>query len=36
MICIMNECLQEVEERDSSAASFIASIEECICERECI
>ena len=29
------ECLQEVEERDSSEASFMASVEECISEREC-
>ena len=29
------ECLQEVEGGDSSAASFIASVEERISEREC-
>ena len=30
-----DECLQEVEVGDSSAASFVASVEECIREREC-
>ena len=30
------ECLQEVEGEDSSVASFIASVKECISERECI
>ena len=29
------EYLHEVEGRDSSAASFMASVEECISEREC-
>ena len=30
-----SECLQEVEGRDISAASFIASLEECISDRKC-
>ena len=30
------EYLQEVEGGDSSAASFMTSVEECISERECI
>ena len=30
------ECLQEVEGGDSLATSFIASVEECISERECL
>ena len=35
-MCIYKgECLQEVEGRDSSAASFIASVEERISEKEC-
>ena len=29
------ERLQEVNRRDSSATSFMASVEECITEREC-
>ena len=31
-----SECLQEVEGGAISAASFIASLEECISERECM
>ena len=30
-----DEYLNEVEGRDSSAASFMASVEECISERDC-
>ena len=32
---MMGECLQDVEGGDCLAASFIASIEECISERKC-
>ena len=28
------ECLMEAEKGDSSAASFMASVNECICERD--
>ena len=32
---IQIECLQEVEGRDSSTASFMTSVEESVSEREC-
>ena len=35
IVYIRTECLQKVEKRDSSAASFMASVEECISEGEC-
>ena len=34
-ITFEGECLDEVEEGNRSAASFMASVEECISEREC-
>ena len=35
MICIKTECLQELEGGNSSAASFMDSVEESVNEREC-
>ena len=35
MICIKGEYLHDVEGGDRSAASFMASVEECINERKC-
>ena len=35
ILCIRTECLQKVERINSLAASFMASVVECISEGEC-